>query len=193
MSERNGTTGLLCCLVGFDQAGAGAVRRSAQKSGLQLSAEWTFQTELSGVCDLLICDTDTHAGEKAWRATAGRIRVRAMATSDADVPDGLLLRKPFQQGEPEGLIHVLNEAARIQSARSHDRKCTHLGVTTPAPAPSSQAAMMPRASATAASSGAKVALHTSTWPGWMRVLPSKPRSRPWTHSVVKPSMSLTSL
>ena len=41
--------------------------------------------------------------------------------------------------------------------------------------------------------GAKTSLHGSTWPGWIRVLPSKPRSRPWRHSASKPSRSRTSL
>ena len=41
--------------------------------------------------------------------------------------------------------------------------------------------------------GAKVVLAPSTWPGWMRVLPSKPIWRPCSHSARKPSVSLTLL
>src|SRR5215210_7245747 len=52
---------------------------------------------------------------------------------------------------------------------------------------------MPRAASTACSLGANAALAPSTCPGWMRVLPSKPISRPWAHSARKPSVSWTSL
>ncbi len=66
-------------------------------------------------------------------------------------------------------------------------------VTTPAPPAASQAATTARASSTAASLGANVALQTSTWPGWISVLPSKPSSRPCLHSASNPAASFTSL
>jgi hypothetical protein len=57
-------------------------------------------------------------------------------------------------------------------------------VTTPLPSarPSSKAAIRPRAFSTSASLGAHTSLQMSTWPGWMSVLPSKPISKPCTHS-----------
>ena len=57
----------------------------------------------------------------------------------------------------------------------------------------SNAAMILRAWATSSAGGVKIALQASIWPGWIRVLPSKPRSRPCVHSWPKPSTLLKSL
>ena len=54
---------------------------------------------------------------------------------------------------------------------------------------SAKAAMMARAISTSPSAGAKTALAAAIWSGWIRVLPSKPRSRPCWHSARKPSAS----
>lgn len=102
----------LCCLVGFDAAGLGTVRGMAQLFDAKLSAEWAFQIEASASCDLLVCDIDSRAGAQAWRA-AGHATC-AIATSSVDVTGRLVLRKPFRGHGPDGLIHVLNEAARLR-------------------------------------------------------------------------------
>ena len=57
----------------------------------------------------------------------------------------------------------------------------------------SNAAMILRACATSSAGGVKIALQASIWPGWISVLPSKPRSRPCAHSWPKPSTLLKSL
>src|SRR5581483_9895683 len=49
------------------------------------------------------------------------------------------------------------------------------------------------AAAISSSDGEKIWLHGSIWVGWTRVFPSKPRSRPSSHSRRNPSMSLMSL
>ena len=59
--------------------------------------------------------------------------------------------------------------------------------------PFDNAAMILRAWATSSAGGVKMALQASIWPGWIRVLPSKPRSRPCAHSWPKPSTLLKSL
>mmetsp|Transcript_6848 Transcript_6848/g.19183 ORF Transcript_6848/g.19183 Transcript_6848/m.19183 type:complete len:280 (-) Transcript_6848:155-994(-) len=70
-----------------------------------------------------------------------------------------------------------------------------LSVATPLPSltASRWAATMACARSTSASEGEKTALAGSTVAGWMSVLPSKPSSRPWRHSRVKPSSSLKSM
>jgi hypothetical protein len=61
-----------------------------------------------------------------------------------------------------------------------------LWVTTPLPSarPSSKAAMSPRACSTGLA-GCPHLVGRSTWPGWMSVLPSKPISKPCTHSALE--------
>ena len=56
-----------------------------------------------------------------------------------------------------------------------------------------RAAMILRARAISSAGGVKIALQASIWPGWISVLPSKPRSRPCAHSWPKPSTLLKSL
>ena len=51
------------------------------------------------------------------------------------------------------------------------------------------AAIMVRAHFTSSSDGVNTVLHGAIWLGWIRVLPSKPMSRPCSHSFTKPSAS----
>src|SRR5262245_23164596 len=68
-------------------------------------------------------------------------------------------------------------------------------VMTPLPAFSgcAKAARILRANASSAAAGAKIALASATWSGWIKVLPSKPSARPSRQAPRKPSRSLKSL
>ena len=92
----------LCCLVSSDAA--------ALLFNERPSSRWTFQAEMSADCDLPVRDADTQAGSRAWHE-ADAPSVRAMATASADPAHGLVLRKPLRGPGPDGLIHILNEAA----------------------------------------------------------------------------------
>ena len=114
----------LCCLAGFDAAGLSAVQEMAHLLNQRLTAEWTFQTEPSMLCDLLVCDLESHTGSRAWLETASA-HVRAAATASTSVRDGLVLRKPVQGHGPDGLVHVLNEAARLRLEPAHAAPAAH--------------------------------------------------------------------
>lgn len=107
---------LHCCLAGFDGDETLKLESLAGLLRSQLSADWSFNATVADACDLLLCDLESAPGAAAWRDNATRIRLRAAATSGPAVLDGLTMRKPLRVHGPDGLLHVLNEAARIGQA-----------------------------------------------------------------------------
>lgn len=104
---------LVCCLFGFDVSGVAHIERLADRARPQLTVDWQFQPDSFDACDLLLCDIDMSYGAQAWENANGLV-TRAAATVAVDPPDGLVLRKPVRTQGTEGLIHVLNEAARLR-------------------------------------------------------------------------------
>lgn len=110
-------TKLHCCLAGFEAVEASQIEGLAGQAGPHVSAGWSFSTMDGtadpGACDLLLCDIGSAPGAAAWRDGALRGRVRAATTDGNRVFGGLVLVRPLQMHGPGGLVHVLNEAARL--------------------------------------------------------------------------------
>ena len=108
---------LHCCLAGFEAADVMEVESLAGLARRHVSADWSFSTTDGtagpGACDLLLCDLGSAPGAAAWRDGAQQGWVRAAATNGDRVFGGLVLVRPFRLHGPDGLVHVLNEAARV--------------------------------------------------------------------------------
>lgn len=125
---------LQCCLVGFDAVSVSTVQGLAHLFSEQLAVEWEFRAGLGTPCHLLVCDVDTPAGEQAWR-THGFGFARVLATAGGQGGHTLVLRKPFRGYGPDGLIHVLNEGARMQAERAGPAEPATPAPAAPPPAP----------------------------------------------------------
>ena len=108
---------LHCCLAGFEAADALEIESLAGLARRHVSADWSFSTTDgaagAGACDLLLCDIGSVAGAAAWRDGAQQGCARAAATNGDRVFGRLVLVRPFRLHGPDGLVHVLNEAAQV--------------------------------------------------------------------------------
>lgn len=102
---------LLCCLLGFDETALRTLRGLARLFRPSLTADWEFTEGWQDGCIILLCNLDDPSTRDLWEGGSLSDLPLAFATSANELPVGWVLRKPLRGQGPNGLVHILNEAA----------------------------------------------------------------------------------